>query len=286
MSLGGNTLALIGQTSSPLILPSTGSLVRDGYNATATDAVTTARQGALAAFADGSGGGKLTAVSATGIGSAYAQATTANTVLAATSTVDQYFKNPATGATLTSDIARQLNRVARMIEARSTLGHSRQTFFASQGAYDTHANQVDAATPTSGLQPALFGDLAMAMAGFYAAMKALSLTDNVTLFTMSEFGRTFRANAQRGSDHAWGNNHLVMGGAVRNQTLFGTYPDVTLGGVDDVDVNGRWLPTTAVEEYVGAVASWYGVAGADLPSVFPNYATWTTAPRALLPLFG
>ena len=69
---------------------------------------------------------------------------------------------------------------------------------------------------------------------------------------MSDFGRTFRVNAQRGTDHAWGNNHLVLGGAVKDQTVFGAYPDVTLGGVQDTDTNGRWIPTTAVEEYIGA----------------------------------
>lgn len=287
VSLGGNTLALIGQSSSPLILPSTGMLVRTGFNGSAVDAPTVARQAALAAFADGGAGGTMTSITATGVTNAYGMAATANTIIgAATSTVDQYFVNPKTGAALTSDIAHQLLRVARMIEARSTVGHSRQTFFASQGGYDTHANQVDAASPTTGTQANLYADLGLALAGFYAAMKAMSLGDNVTLFTMAEFGRTFRGNAQNGSDHAWGNNHLVLGGAVKNGTVFGTYPDVTLGGIQDVDVNGRWLPTTAVEEYIAPIAKWFGIAAADLPYVFPNYATWTTSPRGLLPLFG
>lgn len=287
LSFGGSTLAVIGRTSSPLILPSSGTLVRNGYNAAATDSPTVTRQTANTAFADATGLGTTTTVTSSEISGGYAMALTTNAIVAApTSTVDQYFKNPTTGATLTSDISRQLNRIARMIEARGTLGHSRQTFFASQGGHDTHANQVDAASTTTGTQAGLYADLALALAGFYNAMKALSLADNVTAFTMSDFGRTYRANAQRGSDHAWGNNHLVLGGAVRNQTIQGAYPDVTLGGNQDIDVNGRWIPTTAVEEYIGAIATWYGVAAVDLPYVFPNYATWTTAPRGLLPLFG
>ncbi len=287
ISLGGSTLAVIGKSSSPLILPSNGSLVRNGYNAAATDTPTVTRQAANTAFADATGLGTPTTVTSTEISGGYAMALTTNAIIsAATSTVDQYFKNPTTGATLTSDVSRQLLRVARMIEARGTLGHSRQTFFVSQGGYDTHSNQVDAASTTTGTQAGLYADLAQALAGFYNAMKALGLGDNVTAFTMSDFGRTFRANAQRGSDHAWGNNHIVVGGAVKNRTVFGAYPDVTLGGNQDVDTNGRWIPTTAVEEYIGAVATWYGVAPADLPYVFPNYATWTTAPRGLLPLFG
>lgn len=287
ISLGGSTLALIGRSSTPLTLPSSGTIVRNGYNATATDAAATTRQAATAAFADASGLGTTSGVVGSGIASAYTQATTANGILVSTtSAVDQYFKNPATGAALTSDIARQLLRVARMIEARGTLGHSRQIFFASQGGYDTHSNQVDAATTTTGTQATLYADLALALAGFYAAMKALGLADNVTAFTMSDFGRTFRSNAQRGTDHAWGNNHLVLGGALRNRTIHGAYPDLTLAGPQDIADNGRWLPTTAVEEYIGPIAAWYGVAAADLPYVFPNWATWTSGGRGPLPLFG
>ena len=287
ISVGGSTLAIIGATSTPLILPSTGSLVRTGYSAAATDTPTVTRQAANTAFADATGSGTPTIVTSTEISNGYAMALTTNAIISSTtSTVDQYFKNPTTGATLTSDISRQLLRVARMIEARGTLGHARQTFFVSQGGYDTHGNQVDAASTTTGTQAGLLSDLALALAAFYNAMKALTLADNVTAFTMSDFGRTFRANAQRGSDHAWGNNHLVVGGAVRNRTIHGAYPDVTLGGVQDVDTNGRWIPTTAIEEYIGAIATWYGVAAADLPYVFPNYATWTTNGRGLLPLFG
>lgn len=287
MSIAGSQLALIGKTSSPLILPSTGTISRNGFNASATDNATVSRQSAIGAFADGSAGGTMTQLSGNAIASSYTQATTANTIISATtSTVDQYFKNTTTGAVLTSDISRQLLRVARMIEARATLGHSRQVFFTSQGGYDTHSAQVDG-NNTTGTQANLYADLAQAMAGFYAAMKALGLQDSVTLFTMSDFGRTFKVNANRGTDHAWGNNHLVLGGAVRDRTIQGAYPDVTLSGAQDIDSAGlgRWIPTLAQEEYIGAIAGWYGVAAADMPYVFPNWATWSTNGRGPIPLF-
>ena len=289
ISYGGSQLATLGKTSSPLVLPSNGGIVRTGYNAAATDTATVSRQTALAAFADGSGNGADTQLTGQAITDAYGQAATANAFLTSTTSgVDQYFRNTNTGAALTSDVSRQLLRVARAIEARGTLGHSREIFFVSQGGYDTHSNQVDAGSTTTGTQADLFTDLAQALAGFYAAMKALGLSDNVTAFTMSDFGRTFKANAQRGSDHAWGNNHLVLGGAVRDRTIHGAYPDVTLGGTADIDNVGlgRWIPGLAVEEYIGAVAQWYGVAAADLPYVFPNWATWTTNGRSPIPLFG
>ena len=286
MSIAGSSLALIGDRASPLILPSTGSIVRSGYNAAATDAPTKARQAALTVFADGSGAGQPTNLTAQGISSAYAQAVTANTIVSATtSTVDQYFKNPTTGAVLTSDISRQLLRVARMIEARSTLGHDKQVFFVSQGGYDTHNNQVNNGATSTGTQASLYSDLAMALAGFYAAMKGLSLANNVTAFTMSDFGRVYKSNAQLGTDHAWGSNHLVVGGALKDQTVHGKYPDQTLGGADDAATDGRWIPSIAIEEYVGAVASWFGVATTDMPYVFPNWSTWSGGGRGPVPLF-
>lgn len=285
ISIAGSQLAVIGKTSSPLILPSNGTLTRSGYNAASTDAATVARQQAVGAFADGLGLGRVTELTAGGISSAYAQMATANGIVTSTtSTTDTFFRNAA-GTMLTSDIARQLMRAARMIEARVTLGHSRQTFFVSQGGYDTHSNQVDG-TNTTGTQANLFTDLAYAMAGFYAAMKSLGLANNVTAFTMSDFGRVYKANAQRGTDHAWGGNHLVIGGALKDRTVHGAYPDPVLGGADDPFNDGRFIPTIAQEEYIGAIAKWHGVAEADLPYVFPNWATWSGGGRGPVPMFG
>ena len=286
MSIAGSVLALIGKTSSPLVVPSTGTLVRNGYSATATDTATRTRQASLDAFADAASLGEVSSLTGRSISSSYAQAITANTILTSTtSTVDQYFKNPTTGAVLTSDVSRQLLRVARLIEARGTLGHQRQVFFASQGGFDNHSGQVTVGATETGTQANLFSDLAMALAGFYAAMKALGVQDNVTAFTMSDFGRVYKSNAQFGTDHAWGSNHLVVGGAVRDQFVHGAYPNTALGGPDDANSDGRWIPTIAQEEYLGAIAQWFGVAPADMPYVFPNWSTWSGGGRGPIPLF-
>ncbi len=280
ISIAGSNLCLIGDRTAPLILPSSGSIVRNGYNAAATDAATKTRQAALDVFADASSYGAVTDLTGKGMSSAYAQAVQANSVVTATtSAVDKYFVNPTTGAALTSDLSRQLLRAARMIEARGALGHAKQTFFVSQGGYDTHTNELAA-------HNGLYADLANALAGFYNAMKALGLQDNVTAFTMSDFGRVYKGNASGGSDHAWGSNHLVVGGALANGKVHGRYPDVTFGGNDDASNDGRWIPTIATEEYVGAIARWYGVSAADLPYVFPNWANWNGGGRGPVPLFG
>ncbi|KQN25905.1 hypothetical protein ASE86_06855 [Sphingomonas sp. Leaf33] len=279
ISLGGSNLAVIGQTSSPLILPSTGTLSRTGFTAGAT-----AKNAAIDAFASAAGMGTIADVTAKQITAAYTQATTANTILTASSGVDAFFVNPTTGAALTSDVSRQLLRVARMIEARSALGHDRQTFFVTQGGYDNHSAQVNADTAT-GTHANLLGDLAMALAAFYKAMKSMGLAENVTAFTMSDFGRTFKGNAQMGTDHAWGSNHLVISGNLRPKLAHGIYPSTVLGGSDDISSEGRFVPTIAQEEYLGAIARWHGVADSDLSYVLPNWSTWTAGGRGPLGLF-
>jgi uncharacterized protein (DUF1501 family) len=279
ISLGGSNLAVIGQAATPLVLPSTGTLGRNGYAAGSS-----AKNAAIDAFASTAGLGTVADVTAAQVTAAYTQAITANTILSATSAVDAHFVNPATGAALTSDVSRQLARVARMIEARGTLGHDRQTFFVSQGGFDNHSGQVGGDTST-GTHANLLGDLALALAAFHNALKAIGAADAVTTFTMSDFGRTFRGNAQNGTDHAWGSNHLVMGAALRPRSVHGLYPSTVLGGADDVSTEGRFLPGIAQEEYLGAIARWHGVTDTDMPYVMPNWSTWAGGGRGPLPLF-
>jgi uncharacterized protein (DUF1501 family) len=284
ISIAGSNLAVIGKTSSALVLPSTGTLSRSGYSST-SNAANNAKNSALGVFASATGLGDVAEASARDINASYNQATTANGIISATSALDGYFVNPTTGAALTSDVARQLMRVARMIDARGSLGHGRQTFFVSQGGFDNHSGQTNGGNNDTGTHANLLGDLAMALAGFHRAMQSIGMAENVTSFTMSDFGRTYRGNAQNGTDHAWGGNHLVMGGNVTPGGIFGAYPDPVLGGATDVSSEGRFVPAVAQEEYIGAIARWHGVSDADMPYVFPNWSTWSTAGRAPLGLF-
>ena len=164
-------------------------------------------------------------------------------------------------------LGQQLASVARLIAIRSGLGHRRQTFFCSGGGYDTHGDQVRN-------QAVLLGELSGALGAFHAALVELGVAANVTTFTASDFGRTLVSNGT-GSDHGWGSHHLVMGGAVKGGRLYGRYPILAVDGPDDTG-DGRWIPSTSVEQYSAPLARWFGVAASDLATVFPHVGRFDT----------
>ena len=192
--------------------------------------------------------------------------------LAASSVVFPILKNDKSIVTpffanLTSSIARQLKTVALMLEGRAATQLNRQVFFANQDRYDTHGGQL-------GAHATLLGDLSAALLAFQNAVEALGLANNVTAFTLSEFGRTFKPAANAGTDHGWGNYAFVLGGAVKGGDFYGTLPTQSLDGPDDMGNAGRWIPTTSLAQYGATLTRWLGLSEVDLSYVFPTLSAF------------
>ena len=160
-----------------------------------------------------------------------------------------------------SQLGNQLRTVAEMIAARDTLQMERQIFFVATGGFDTHDDQVL-------LQPGLLGGISDAVAAFYDATIELGVSNAVTTFSMSDFGRTLTSNGD-GSDHGWGGHSFVVGDAVAGQDIYGIFPDLSLGSFDDVG-GGRMIPTTSADQYAATLSRWFGVDESDMLSVAPN----------------
>jgi len=161
-----------------------------------------------------------------------------------------------------TSLGQQLRTIARLIAAAPQLGLKRQIFFARIGGWDLHDAQL-------GAHANLFADVSRNVAALYRTTVELGCENQVTTFTASDFGRTFNTNGD-GSDHGWGSNHFVVGGAVNGGDIYGRMADLTIRGPDDASTRGSWIPTTSVDEYSGTLASWFGVSPTNLPVVLPN----------------
>ncbi|MCA1608102.1 MAG: DUF1501 domain-containing protein, partial [Acidobacteria bacterium] len=134
----------------------------------------------------------------------------ANNALQTTLEVTQAFPNTGIGL--------QLKQVARLIKKRSQLAMNRQVFYCQIGGFDTHNGQVFS-------QNNLLSQFSQAVRAFYDEMAAEGVGNDVTLFTLSDFGRTFNpagvGSGVVGSDHAWSNHMMVIGGAVLGGDFYG-----------------------------------------------------------------
>ncbi len=176
-----------------------------------------------------------------------------------------------------SNLGQQLAQVAKIIQARGSLAMNRQVFFASQGGYDTHTAQLNT-------QDLLFKDLSLAIKAFYDQLKDWGIADRVALFTESDFTRTMLPNSNGGTDHAWGGHHFIVSGALKpGQSMYGTFPVVAVGSDDDAGTEGRWIPTTSIDQYGATFATWFGVDPSKLGSIFPNLGSF---PRQTLGFLG
>ncbi|MEI6715483.1 MAG: DUF1501 domain-containing protein [Verrucomicrobiota bacterium] len=183
------------------------------------------------------------------------------------------------GYTASNDPARtlgqQLKAVVRSIKARTALGMRRQTFFVNYGGWDHHDEVVLN-------MDSMLDTVNRCLISYWQALGEIGMQDQVTLYSASDFGRTLTSNGA-GSDHAWGGNQFVLGGAVQGGRVYGSYPDLSLNGSSIVTSRGITIPGVSCEEYFAELALWLGVGSSDLPSVLPRIRTFYT-PGSALPL--
>lgn len=179
-----------------------------------------------------------------------------------------------------NSLADQLKMVARLIKGRDTLGAKRQVFMVSIGGFDLHDNLIRD-------HGGILGRVSAAMTAFYDATVEMGISEKVTTFTASDFGRTLTSNGD-GSDHGWGSHHFVVGGEVNGQKFYGTAPPVSVSDAKDSGGNylpanqwhvgqGRLLPSTSVDQYAATMAKWFGVTGSttgEMLNVFPKIANF------------
>jgi uncharacterized protein (DUF1501 family) len=304
-SYGGRPVFGVGGTQQPLTVSSTGALALSGTGSAAIDKI---RQTALDEMKLVTSGVAPQDAFTTGFALALDNAATRAAALKANTlpaSVSAFFAEP-TAATAgnntpvpisSTTLGQQLLGILKdifsdAIATATGLNLKRQIFSAGLGGFDTHSGELFQ-------HNALYGQIDDAFDAFYRALAELNgliagnqiagLTQpvQVTLFTMSDFGRTFQPNSTGGSDHGWGSHHLVLGDQVVGGACYGNFPDLTLlsdsaGALSDVG-EGRWLPTTSADQYGNTLAYWLGITTvAARNAVFPRIANFGTKTLAFM----
>jgi uncharacterized protein (DUF1501 family) len=155
-----------------------------------------------------------------------------------------------------SEFGNNMKQIAQLL--KSNLGV--EAAFTDVGGWDTHQNQGG----VNGQLADRLRDFSLSIAAFWRDLG--DSTENVTLVTMSEFGRTARQNGTGGTDHGHANAMFVLGGPVKGGKVYGRWP-----GLANEQLNeGRDLAvTTDFRQVLGeAVAKTIGAGNLEL--VFPG----------------
>jgi uncharacterized protein (DUF1501 family) len=157
---------------------------------------------------------------------------------------------PAVGVTYpNTPFGNSLKQIAQLMKA-----------FSDIGGWDTHQNQG----ASTGQLANRLTEFSNAIAAFWMDMGADA--ENVTLVTMSEFGRTARQNGTGGTDHGHANVMFVLGGQVKGGKVYGKWP-----GVENEQLNeGRDLAVTTDFRNVLGEAAYKTLGSKNLEVVFPG----------------
>ena len=150
----------------------------------------------------------------------------------------------------------EARRIAKLMKDSYNLG------FVDVGGWDTHVNQGAA----TGYLASRLDELGAGLAAY--AQEMGSAWRDTTVVVMSEFGRTFRQNGNRGTDHGHATVYWVMGGGVRGNQVVGEQMRVEQGTL----FQNRDFPV--LNEYRAVVGGLlqrqYGLSNSQVDTVFPG----------------
>jgi len=156
-----------------------------------------------------------------------------------------------------SRFGQSLLQVAQLIKADVGL----EVCFLDSGGWDNHVNEGG----VQGQLANLLRDLGQGLAAFHRDLG--DRMENVVVVTMSEFGRTAHENGNRGTDHGHANCMFVMGGPVKGGKVYGRWPGLGPGQLNE----GRDLAlTTDFRSVLGEVIQRH-LGSQDLHTVFPGF---------------
>jgi uncharacterized protein (DUF1501 family) len=153
-----------------------------------------------------------------------------------------------------------LQQIAQLIKANVGL----EVAFTDVGGWDTHVQEMGQRASVGQL-PGLLRNFGDALAAFAQDMG--DRMQDITVVTMSEFGRTARENGNRGTDHGHANTMFVMGGDVRGGKVYGRWP----GLAEEQLYEGRDLAMTTDFRTVLSELVRKQMGNRELASVFPGF---------------
>jgi uncharacterized protein (DUF1501 family) len=163
---------------------------------------------------------------------------------------------PTAGATYpTTPFGNSMKQIAQLLKANLGV----EAAFADIGGWDTHQNQGAATGQLAGR----LKEFSDTIAAFWSDMG--NDAEDITLVTMSEFGRTARQNGTAGTDHGHANVMFVLGGQVKGGKVYGKWP-----GLSNEQLNqGRDLAVTTDFRNVLGETVYKTIGARDMEKVFP-----------------
>jgi uncharacterized protein (DUF1501 family) len=169
--------------------------------------------------------------------------------------------NPSNGAKYPGGrLGQSLMQIARLIKSDVGL----EVAFTDVGGWDTHVNEVGA-KPAQGQLANLLGNFGDSLAAFYNDLG--DRIADVTVVTMSEFGRTAKENGNRGTDHGHANVMFAFGGGIKGGKVYGDWP-----GLDPEQLyeNRDLNLTTDFRDVLGELVT-RQLGNRNMATVFPGY---------------